>query len=498
MSRKLLVMLLVLCMLASSLAGCGAKKSEKEESKTNQNVQEEQKEDKTNQNVQEENKETTDNKGTEEDSTTEEVDPTKDQTSIKYDPYADEVYPEGKEVVFWCRELGSVFNNYIKDLIHEYNSEGRGYTVRIELMAESEMTERFNAAFSTGSMADVFTVSYNQLPDYYANGYVALLDGLINDAVIGDILDNAKSMVTMNGETYALPMNLEASSILYYRKDLFEAAGYKEAPKTWDELIEIAKATQTDGCFGLVYPSWGSDFNWSTWGYQYAVNGNQRPITDDWSKAQINEGYKDLFALVKRLYDEKIVPESALCGYTDIKAIGEGQCVMQMCGSWGISELQSRFPEMVENIGVSRVPTFDGEDMTTATVGGWTLAIDSQSKCPEGAADFLSWMYDVEHPERTGEIHVAWQYSKTPAFKSVCNWAESKVEGDHVPVFGNVSSYGVPEATYNWDISVAVGTAAESYVRGEVTDLDEVLDNLRNSIQTIIDTYGLAGTNPIG
>jgi ABC-type glycerol-3-phosphate transport system substrate-binding protein len=53
----------------------------------------------------------------------------------------------------------------------------------------------------------------------------------------------AEQLVTRDGKQWLLPYSLDSNLILY-RKDVLEAGGFKEAPKTWDEFFEISQKLQ--------------------------------------------------------------------------------------------------------------------------------------------------------------------------------------------------------------------------------------------------------------
>ena len=59
-----------------------------------------------------------------------------------------------------------------------------------------------------------------------------------------DYVDAFKTFVTYDDKMWGLPIDGETTG-LFYRTDLFEAAGITEPPKTWDEF-EADAATLTD------------------------------------------------------------------------------------------------------------------------------------------------------------------------------------------------------------------------------------------------------------
>lgn len=400
-----------------------------------------------------------------------------------------------EELVLWNRDFEQWNLDFYTQRVEEYNQLGRECTIKQESVADAVWNERMTAAQASGTAPDMYIISFSLLYSHVKDGMIQPLDGLIPQEGIDDLLPNIKDMVTIDGKVYAYPQLVEPSTILFYRKDLFEQANIAQAPKTWDELVETAKALTTDEVFGLGLPSFNEEMNWASWGWQIAASGHLA-LNDNWDAPVIDQGYKDLALFYKRLYDEKVVPEQPLSGYTDITAFAEGNLAMTLSGSWTIAQLYNDYPEMIEKVGVAVSPTKDGnQDVTTATNGGWTYVIDANCKNAKGAADYISWLLAGD-PEICGEFFEIAHFSKSPPRTSVQAWVEERAgDNDWSEVVNKVAANAVPEPQYPWDLSGAVALMIEEVALGGV-DVDTAAANCEAAITEIIENEGLAGNNP--
>ena len=64
-----------------------------------------------------------------------------------------------------------------------------------------------------------------------------------------------------NGEVYAIPFH-NSTPVLYYNKTLFKQNGIEEAPKTWEEVVEVAKklTNAQEDRWGIMLPSVNTDY----------------------------------------------------------------------------------------------------------------------------------------------------------------------------------------------------------------------------------------------
>ncbi len=401
---------------------------------------------------------------------------------------------EPVKVVVWNQIFEEWNQEFFTQKAEEYNQLGRGYVVEQTFIAGDAWTERMAGAQAAGTAPDTYVASYNNLVSSARDGLIMPLNDLLPAEAFDDLHDNVKEMISLDGKYYAYPQLVEPSTVLYYRTDLFEAAGITEAPKTWDELIAAAKKLTTADVFGLSIPDFPS-MGWCTWGLQHATSGHLA-INDNWDAPTIDQGYIDLANFYKRCYDEGVVPEVALSGYATMKDFGEGSVAMKFCGSWGIAQIINEYPELADKFAVVAPPTKDGnQDTVLATNGGWTYVIDAKTKVAEGAADYISWLL-AEDVETSAEFFELAKYAKAAPRKSVAEYLNANAgDSKWAEVVSYVSAHAIAEPTYPWDISSTVALMFENTALGMMS-VEDAAAQATTTIQDIINNQQLAGKNP--
>ena len=175
---------------------------------------------------------------------------------------------------------------------------------------------------------------------------------------------------------------------MYYSVKAFEDAGLNEndVPKTWDELLELAKKLTTPDRYGVLFettPGYYQNFTW----YPFMWQGG--------GEFQTKEGKSafDLPATVQalKLWQDAInsgaAPRQVLNGGCDIVAnLGSGYCAMQNVGIWGISAMDNNAKDVP--YGIFKLPTpANGKYVTVG--GGWAFVANAKGKNPDAAAAVL-------------------------------------------------------------------------------------------------------------
>lgn len=139
--------------------------------------------------------------------------------------------------------------------------------------------DRLQTQMAGGTAPDVMFI--NNVPSYSARGVLEPLDSYIEESGFNadDYYEGLRDIFSYDGQTYGFARDND-TTVLYYNRDLFDAAGvaYPDESWTWDDLREAAAALTTrDGRDRTVQYGLGLEENkYPLWVYQ-----NDGTVFDD-------------------------------------------------------------------------------------------------------------------------------------------------------------------------------------------------------------------------
>lgn len=210
-----------------------------------------------------------------------------------------------------------------------------------------------------------------------------------------DIADNIwKINLGADGKRYYLPLQYVVI-YLYYRKDLFDAAGL-QPPKNFDEFLASAKALTKDGMagFGMRGGAGGFD-NWGPFVIGGGASFDKGGMVSDKAFAA-NRWYVDLARTAK------VVPASAP---TDsfrqiVDAFKGGRTAMMIHHVGSSKEIVEALGDKVSAVPVPRAP--DGKGWTY--FGDESNAIFSASKNKEAAFKWIAFLSTAENNNELNKL----------------------------------------------------------------------------------------------
>ncbi len=159
---------------------------------------------------------------------------------------------DGEGITFWVQEDLPDRVAATEDIVAAFEEES-GISVEVVSVAEDQFAQLITSSAAAGDLPDVIggislpqvrTLSANELIDTDAVG--AVIDSLDSSTFSEKALE-----LTADGDTQLAVPSESWLQMLFYRTDLFEAAGL-DAPDTYEKVLEAAEALNSPDLAGFV------------------------------------------------------------------------------------------------------------------------------------------------------------------------------------------------------------------------------------------------------
>ena len=129
-------------------------------------------------------------------------------------------------------------------IISAFEADNPTITVDVTTMPYADYFTALQTDLAAGTTADVFDIEYATYPTYQSAGAFAPLEGVDSSVYRGDVA----AAYQTDGVSYALPTSF-STVVLYFNKDLFDAAGldYPTSDWTWADEKAAAEALTDSG-----------------------------------------------------------------------------------------------------------------------------------------------------------------------------------------------------------------------------------------------------------
>ncbi|MGI9122793.1 MAG: ABC transporter substrate-binding protein, partial [Rubrobacter sp.] len=278
--------------------------------------------------------------------------------------------------------------------VNRFQDQNPKYTLERESIAPDDLLTVIKTRLQSGQPPDVF--NYGTGP-----GFAGVLEdaGLLRSLEKSykqngwEIYDWAKQQVTYDGTVYGVP-DLLQELIVFYNKDLVP-----EAPKTVDELREIAKDLKGQGkipiacgdseqCPAGHLVSMAASNLLGKEGLDDILNGDGR-----WDTPEVEKAIDLMF---RDFVESGFYPEGVnAITYDDANALFyAGKAGMLPTGTWLISSILETVQDF--EVGFFPFPSIDGSDIAPAAGTGTGLFVAKDAKEPEGAITFIDYLLQDE------------------------------------------------------------------------------------------------------
>jgi multiple sugar transport system substrate-binding protein len=282
------------------------------------------------------------------------------------------------------------YGELLRPLIPDFERQ-TGIKVIVESLQEAQLTQKLTTEFATGSSTvDVFmTRPLQETLLFNKNNWYAPLDAYD----FSDYPPNTVDIGRKDGKPYVVPLVTEWQ-VLYYRKDLLDAAGIK-VPTNFTELESAARALNTGGVAGFGARGAGAAAVTQLSSYVYNHGGRYLDrnvaVFDSPDAVEAIRYYGRLLGSygpqgVTSMSWEQLMPvfqAGRLAMWTDA-SVFYGQI---------IDPTKTQIP--AANIGVAKLPSGPKGDSPFIVVS-WAMGISSKTRDMDSAMKFITWATSKE------------------------------------------------------------------------------------------------------
>lgn len=368
-------------------------------------------------------------------------------------------------VVFLSGETDEEQVTVTRQAIEEFEKLHPNAKIDLVLSGTDDREEKILADLYAGAPVDIIQVDSESICSYASNGILLPLDDLVTEIGEDDFLEGSR--IIYDGHDYGMPYS-GCSMLMYVRTDLLKQEGL-EVPKTWSELLEVAKAMTKDGMYGCCLPA-GQNNATTLWMNLFINQAGGNVFGEDLKPTLDSE------AVVKAL---KFYQELAQYCPSGITSYGYGEQITAFCsGSSAISFYQGRIisrvateaPDLIGKYEIHPIPTCDdGPDLQFASYTYYSIGAKCEN--PDLAKAFLKFLC-------TGETAMKFGMSAgghmTPALRSVSDLmyeyldtSEDKFAKENADYIKNSFAHAAGSNTFNESVN-AGGVKGKEFKRNGI------------------------------
>ena len=299
---------------------------------------------------------------------------------------------EKVELTIWetSRNKDDLYTSMEKKFLEEHPNITLNKVVK-----EGDPGNEFYQAVASGTAPDLVNCSFTMMDSYITSGILEPLNQYTDEwDEWGNFTKEYVDMFTKDGKVYGVP-NQVAPMLFGYNKALFEEAGIKEPPKTWDEAVEVAKKINDPDNQVAGYATLAAE--WTEWFFQYYVWQAGGDLTKENEDGTAELTFTDPAVIKAAEYYQKLKSEGVLQSDLTLKFsdlvtnFGLGKIgMMPFAGDW-VSEAITKGIDP-DDIGLCLPPAGPSGKQTTA-IGGdcWVINAKADQAKKDAAWEYIKY-----------------------------------------------------------------------------------------------------------
>ncbi len=382
---------------------------------------------------------------------------------------------------------GKDTSGYLQSALDKWNSGHPNEQARLIELPESADQQRQQMIQNGQTKSDAYTILNVDVvwtAEFAANGWIEQLpeDQFPLDKILKPVTETAKYF----GKLYAAPY-LTDGGMLYYRKDLLEAAGISSPPKTWDEMAAACKKIQAmpQGAGIGCYAGQFEKYEGLTVNFSEAIHSAGGVVVDDQGKANVNTpAAKQGLDFLVNGFKNGVIPKEAITYKEEEgrRAFQDGRLIFHRQWPYQYTKANATdgSSKVAGKFAVAPLPGLSGPG--SSSLGGHNLAISKFAKNKGSALEFIKFLTS----ESEEKAHLL-KTSEAPVWTTLYDDEQLKQQFPYLPTLRASVEKAVarPRVVKYGEATTAIQEEAYAALTGAKTS-DQALKDLQAKLEALI------------
>lgn len=299
---------------------------------------------------------------------------------------------EGAELRFWPWALTPDFEDYLTQIIANFEATYPGVTVILEGQPAAGARDNIRNSFAAGDPADVINMSDGWVAEFAEAGVLMNMDEALAEAypeIREQYVDGAWTKVAFEGTTSYLPWYLALSNTMAVNGLISEELGISadDIPDAWADAYQFAcdVREQSEGAYYAYSFAWGEVAGLGV--LNTFVGEGVAIFNEDRTEVVFNEDEAAVAVLdnFKNLLDNDCIPRESLTNDVRemIDVFSEGEILLLQTGPQLFRLVEENNPDVFDSLFLNN--QFTGAANIRSIGGVQTLAVPAETEFPNAA-----------------------------------------------------------------------------------------------------------------
>jgi multiple sugar transport system substrate-binding protein len=316
-----------------------------------------------------------------------------------------------KIIKFWAMGAEA---EYVTKLVPEFERLNPGIKVKVQQVPWTAAQEKLVTAFASDNTPDACQLGNTWVPQFAAldaivplNEYVKISDQINQEKYFPGIWETN----VIDNQIFGIPWYID-TRVMFYRKDVFERAGYINSPKNWVELLDLSKKIKAMHPREEKYAIYLPTNEWAPF-VMFGMEAGSSLLKNENTLGDFSsKEFKEAFKYSIEFHKQNLAPIGISQVTNVYQAFADEYFSIYISGPWNIPEFKKW---MIGNLSdkwmTAPMPSYTNEYPGVSLAGG-SLVIFKDSKYKKEVWKFFEYL-----SEKSTQIEFYKLLNNLPAIK---------------------------------------------------------------------------------